>query len=300
MRNYLCAGAPMLATALIAIALPSMSAADIRSGVGEFGLTFGTVEANDFRFNADDFSFVSIKGSYSFPIGERLLLGFDADWRRANYSAAFGPALGEPPESQAQLGAHLLWSLNDDTRLGGFVSYGDTRMVDRPRDENYDYFLIGVEARHFFNDNLMGFAQLAAGDKVRDGDDAGEGFKNGAVVRLGATYFVADHSALTIDVEYAEASPYIDGNDDGRFTSVSFSGETRLATDLPLYATYSVSNVRIDSTTENDVVEELQVGVGIKVLFGKAASSRESFRAGRSIGLPTLPGRASGWTEFLD
>jgi hypothetical protein len=128
----------------------------------------------------------------------------------------------------------------------------------------------------------------------------GEGFNDGAVVRLGATYFIAEHSALTLDLEYAEADPYIDGSDAGRFSSFGLSGETRLATDLPLYATYGVRKVRIDATTETDGVDEVQIGLGVKVLFGGAGSPREAARAGRTIGLPHLPGRASAWTEFID
>ena len=53
------------------------------------------------------------------------------------------------------------------------------------------------------------------------------------------------------------------------------------------------------TATENDKVSELSVGLGIKYVFG-ADSSREAARAGKSIGTPLLPGRASIWTEFID
>jgi hypothetical protein len=55
----------------------------------------------------------------------------------------------------------------------------------------------------------------------------------------------------------------------------------------------------IDATTESDFVEEVEFGVGLKLVFG-AGTPREAARAGRSIGTPDLPLRASAWTEFLD
>jgi hypothetical protein len=300
LQRHLFTGAPVLAATLIAVAIPSLSSAQgLSGGVGEIGLTFGHNSLDEDGFDRANVGFGEFSGSYSFKAGPRLLLGFDANFRFDDLASDPDFDDEESPETQYNLGAHALWETGPDTRLGGFLAYGDTRMRDEPLSDNYDYWLAGVEARHFFSDDLMGYAQVGVGDKGRVGDDEGEGFNDGKVVRVGATYFLKEHSAFTLDLEYATADPYIDGDDKGEFFAATLSGETRLATAAPLMATYYIRHADIDATTENDFVKELQVGLGVKFVFG-AGSSREAARAGRSIGIPHLPGRASAWTEFLD
>lgn len=292
--------AASLMTILATLATPSLVMAQgLTGGVGEVGLTLGYNDVDDTETQTAGVGFMVIDGSYSFAVGPNVLLGFDATWRKDYLNSDADFADDEDPDSQYTLGAHALWGLGADTRLGGFVAYGDTRMQDVARADNYDYYVVGLEARHFFNDDVMGYAQIGLGDKGRTGDDAEEGFSNGKVARLGATYFLGDRSAFTLDLEYATADPYIDGSDKGEFFGVTLSGETRLGTQAPVLATYHVRYDDIDGTTELDKVEELSVGLGIKIVFG-ADSPRAAARAGRSIGTPHLPGRASAWTEFID
>jgi hypothetical protein len=289
-----------LATLLSTTLVPSLSLAQgLADGVGDIGLTFGYNDVADNRDSSADVGFAVLDGSFSFPVGSGMLLGFDASYRFDDLASDPDFSDDEDPDSQYTLGAHALWRAGPDTRLGLFLAYGDTLMQNEARSDNFDYWLVGVEARHFVNDNVMGYAQFALGDKGRTGDDDGEGFNDGQVMRLGATYFLKDHSAFTLDLEYASADPYIDGDDAGRFYGVTLGGETRLRPDAPLMATYFVRYNKIDATTENDSLDELQVGLGIKVVFG-ATSLREAARAGRSIGTPYLPSRASAWTEFID
>jgi hypothetical protein len=282
---------------LMAASLPLL--AEPARAVGDFGVTLGYGDVSNIRDgSAAEAGFVVIDGSYSFPVGERMLFGFDANLRSDSFA---GTSLQEDenPQSQYRIGAHALWSLGPDTRLGGFVAYGDTRSQGEARDNDYDYFLVGVEARQFLGDDVMAYGQLALGDKGRSGEDEEEGFNSGKSLRLGATWFATDRSAYTFDVEFASASPYIDGRDDGEFFRASLSGETRLSRTAPLMATYSVSYDLYDATTENDSVEEVQIAIGVRYVFG-GQTQREAARAGRSIGTPHLPGRASAWTEFLD
>ena len=289
----------MLATTLAVLALPAMVAAQDTSGVGDIGLTLGYNAVDDLDEDKAGVGFGVIEGSYSFHVAPRVLLGFDANWRMDDLSSDPDFDSDDDPDSQYGLGMHALWELSPDTRLGGFLAYGDTKMQDEPRNDQYDYYLIGLEARHFVNDDLMLYGQLATGDKGRNGQDDEEGFNDGKAVRLGATYFMGDQSAFTLDVEYATADPYIDGDDKGEFMGATLSGETRLGTQAPLLATYYLRYDDLDSTTEGDKVTELSVGLGIKYVFG-ANTPRDAARAGRSIGTPHLPARASIWTEYLD
>jgi hypothetical protein len=299
LQRHLFAGAPRLAMALIAAAFPSLTSAQgLSDGVGEVGLTYGLNNVDISFGDEGDVGFAEISGSYSFAVGS-VLFGFDAGYRFDDLASNPDFSDEEDPDNQYNLGAHLLFQVGPDTRLGGFLAYGDSRAQDVVLSDNYDYWLAGIEARHFIGDNVMGYAQFALGDKGRTGEDPGEGFNEGHAMRLGATYFVKDHSAFTLDLEYASADPYIDIVDAGRFYGVTLAGETQLGDRSPVMATYSVRYTKLDATTENQVLEEMQFGLGIKVLLG-AKSPREAARAGRSIGTPYLPGRASAWTEFVD
>jgi hypothetical protein len=296
------------------IAAGPLAAQGLSEGVGEIGLSFGFNDAvNGFEGfeRSATYGFGGVEGSYSFGVAPGILLGFDASWR-AEYAASdenfdfFGA-----PEGQALLAARALWELGPDTRLGGFVAYGTTRNQQADSVgfgfQNFDYWLYGIEGRHFVNDDLMVFGQLGVGDDD-EGDgltsggvltSPGEGFNSGRVVRLGATWFAGDRSAFTADVEYATADPYIDNSDAGEFFGVTLSGETRVSAGMPLFATYSLQSNWLDSTTEGGRVDETSVGIGIRYVFG-AETPREAARAGRSIGTPDLPARASVWTNFND
>jgi hypothetical protein len=296
------------------IASGPLLAQGLSEGVGDIGLSFGLNNAvNSFPGSerSATYGFGGVEGSYSFGIAPGILLGFDASWRADDAASDADFDFFGAPEGQAMLAARALWDLGPDTRLGGFVAYGTTRNQEVSGGglgfENFDYWLYGIEGRHFVNDDLMVFGQLGLGDDdVGDGltsggvlTSSGEGFNSGRVVRLGATWFAGDRSAFTADVEYATADPYIDGSDAGEFFGVTLGGETRISSGMPLFATYAIQSNWLDSTTEDGRIEETSVGIGIRYVFG-AETPREAARAGRSIGTPDLPARASVWTIFTD
>lgn len=293
---------PICFTAAIACLVGAGPA--LAEGVGDIGLSFGLNSfSNEFSGfgRSGEAGFVGVDGSFTFRAAPRILLGFDAGWRADDVKSEPDFDFFGAPESQTMLAGRVLWEMSADTRLGGFLAYGDTNTRDMPSGQTFDYVLYGLEARHFVSDDLMLFGQLALGDDDGDGLSVGaaEGFNNGRSVRLGGTYFAGDRSAFTLDVEYATADPYIDGSDAGKFFGVTLGGETRLPVAAPLFATFALRTDRLDSTTENGLVQETTLGIGIRYVFG-ADSLRDAARAGRSIGTPVLPARASIWTNFLD
>lgn len=267
--------------------------------VGDVGLTFGYTSVDDGEGAEAGVGFAAVDGSFSFQVAPGILLGFDANARLDDLGSDPNFNDSEDPKAQYAIGVHALWDMGSDTRLGGFLAYGDTVSQDQSTGDEFDYYLVGLEAQHFVTNDILGYAQVGLGGKVRDGDDDEEGFLDGKALRIGATYFAGENSAFTLDLEFGSASPYIDGDDDGVFFGATVSGETRLPTAAPLSATYFLRYDQIDATTEDDEIAELQVGVGLRFLFG-ATSPREAARAGRSIGTPYLPSRASAWTEFID
>jgi hypothetical protein len=296
------------------IAAGPLAAQGLSEGVGEIGLSFGLNDVvnsyPDFQ-RSGNYGFGGVEGSYSFGVAPGMLLGFDASWRADAAASDADFDFFGAPEGQAVLAARALWDLGPDTRLGGFVAYGTMRnqqLVDPALGfRDFDYWLYGIEARHFLSDDLLVFGQLGLGDD--DGGDGltidgvplnnGEGFNSGRVVRLGATWFAGDRSAFTADIEYATADPYVDGTDAGEFFGVTLGGETRISAAMPLFATYALQSNWLDATTQGSSVRETSVGIGIRYVFG-AETPREAARAGRSIGTPDLPARASVWTIFND
>jgi hypothetical protein len=100
---------------------------------------------------------------------------------------------------------------------------------------------------------------------------------------------------------YAEAKPYIDGDDNGKFWSWGASFERKLF-DLhrhPVYWSLSYRGSEFDATTEDDILTEHVFKVGLKVLFG-ATDLKQNDRYGATLDLPMLPVRANGFTELID
>jgi hypothetical protein len=188
--------------------------------------------------------------------------------------------------------------LNEDTRLGVFGGYGLTVPQDEDMADAYDVLTFGLEAQHFISENLMAYGQLGWGEKLRDGQDSDEAFNGGPVARLGVSYFATKTSALTLDLEVAGTSKFVDEGDDGRFYGATLSYQQLVAQDLPLYLTCFGRYDLIDGT-DDGTVEEWQLGFGLRYFFG-AGSPQDAARKGLSIGTPRLPTRASAWTEYLD
>ena len=227
-----------------------------------------------------------------------MILNFGVNYRFDDLSSSDDFNSGEDPERRYGVAASALWKTGNATWVGGFLSYGDTRSQDEPGEDEYDVAMIGAEARHAFGEDFLGYMQVGYGEKVREGNDADEGFTKGYALRLGGAYFLNDRTALTFDAEFAGTPMYIDGDDVGRFYSLELGGETWLAS-APVAITYGVGYSFVNSTDEGDSAEEFQIGIGAKYVFG-ASSSRDSWMGGRSIGAPKLPLRASAWTEYLD
>lgn len=267
--------------------------------VGHLGLSAGLNSVTDDDDDSADVWFGTVDGSITLPFYGPNLLVLDGYARYDDLSSDGDYDDDEDPEFEYSFGAHYLRQFTDDTRAGFFVSYGDTRAQDESAHDSYDVLMYGLEAHHFFSDQVMIFAQLGYGTKVRDAQSDDEGFDGGMIGRFGISYFPDQKSAFTLEFEAAGASDYIDGDDNGRFFGTTLSYQRQLTDDMPLYFTCFGRYDFIDATTEEDYVEEMQVGIGLRYYFG-AGSPQEAARKGLSIGSPRLPVRASAYTEYLD
>jgi len=301
----------ILSTSFLALMAVQANSADVevpanlvKSTLGHVSISTGRNAVRDVengQHNDANPPIVDLNGSVSYAISENMLIAVDGAFRKDFFDEPrFDVSAGDEDEVsldwQFMLGGHLLFDAGESSRLGVLAGYGDSRNAE---DDAYSLVLLGAEAQTFVSNDLMVYAQAGYGNKV-EGNSDDEGFQNGFFGRMGATYFYGDHTALNIDVEHAHVAKYLDGEDDGRFTSAFLNGETSLpASSLPVSLIYRVGYTSIDATTEGDYVEELEVGLGVKFTFG-ASSPRTAALSGRSLGMPNLPLRASHYTETLD
>lgn len=140
--------------------------------------------------------------------------------------------------------------------------------------------------------------RIGIGRIGRVGDENGEGFNRGRVARPGVARFAGERSGFTADQECAGASRQCDNRKNGRIHSSSLRSETHPGTAAPLMATYGLRNDQIEATTQDDVIQEVTFGVGIKFPFA-ADTPRQAAGVGRSMAMPQLQGRASPWTARI-
>ena len=246
-----------------------------------------------------DVASVRLNATGAWAVGNGFVLGADLDLRWDDFSGGGDFDDTEDPDWQYSLGLHGLKQLNDRTRVGVFASFGEQIPQDSDSGDAYDVWLVGLEGQTLLADNVLVFGQIGGGSKLSEGDDDDEGFKDGWVLRAGATWFASDKTAVALSVEHSRTQSYIDGDDPGRFWDVTLAGETRLPTQAPLLATYGISYSLFDSTDEGDDVEETRLFAGIKYLIG-ADSPRDRWVNGIAYGTPVTPLRASAWTEWAD
>lgn len=299
-----------VAAAFAVLATPAQAAdyepyqGQIAGLVGHVGgsIGFGRVkEVDDFINNDEDQAnpfFGRLDGSAGFRT-RSWLFGIEANARYDDFSSTDDFDDDEDPEWQWSFTGHVLHDWTSDTRVGLFGQYGDTRPQDGDKDDAYDYFLVGVEAQTFLSPDVVIFGQAAFGDKVRDGQDDGEAFFEGFVLRTGLTYFPTMYTALTADFEFAGSDNYIDSSDPGRHFGASLRGKTQIVESMPLFFTYEASFTYTSGTDEGEQVEEWAGAVGIEIPFG-ATTVKSQWTDGFGIGAPRLPLRASAWTEYID
>jgi hypothetical protein len=301
----------LLSGSLILVCAGTAAAADvadaphlINSNVGHIsvlGGLNGVRDNEDGQDNDENVGFLELDASFSFAATDDLSLVLDGNLRKdffdgERFDLSAGPDDVESLDWQFMTGAHLLHNVGTSSRIGVLAGYGDSSNAE---DEGYSVMILGLEGQTFIDESLMLYAQAGWGDKV-SGVSTDEGFQNGLFGRIGATFFVADHTALNFDAEHARVSRYVDGNDAGRFTQVSISGETMLPVGHgPISLLYHAGFNHVDTTTEGDTLKEFEFGLGLKFAFG-ASTPESAARAGASIGLPDMPIRASHLTETMD
>lgn len=266
--------------------------------IGEFGIAAGVNKATIETDEANPW-FTQLDGSVTLPVLENKLLIFDAFARYDDFESSGNISNGEDPAWEFSIGSHFLQQFTEDTRAGFFLGYGDHLMQDKGINNSYNVLMGGIEVQSFVREDLMLYTQLGYATKGRNGEDDDEGLDNTLIGRVGGSYFPTETSSISLDFQAAHNDSYIDGNDSGRLYAALLSYERLLNTETPIYLTCFGQYNFFDTTTEGDTAREWQVGLGLRFYFG-ANSPKDAARKGMSIGIPSLPTRASAFTESLD
>lgn len=294
----------LLSTAAILVSMVAHAQAEIDNGAfGRLELLGGynstDTSGQDIGAEGDNVGFGSAAGTLSLPIGDKSTLSLDLNYRSDDFSKTKPSGYGSnAPIDNYGFGAHFIHTTGSSLDLGVFYAYGDGSRHNKDTSDQYDVHLAGLEMRAHLNEDLIVFTQLAQGLKGRDGEDAFNGFDKGLASRVGLAMAIGQSSSLMLDGEYSFAPEMFEGEDDGKFYSLTLSGETPLPGFQNVYATAFAAYQKFDSTTETDVIVEKQVGLGLRFYFNQN-NLIESLRQRGSIGTPNLPIRASNWTDEL-
>jgi hypothetical protein len=196
------------------------------------------------------------------------------------------------------VGLHLSYRIPSKGLIGIFGAHAWSKLKSGHDVDKYEMAMVGAEAQAYLG-NLTLYGQAGYGNNTKG--DPGEGFNEGWFVRGVARYFLRPDTKLEAEFSYAEADPYIDGNDKGEFTGWGASLDHKLfdVRSYPVYATLGYRGAYYDATTENDHATEHVFKAGIKVMFG-ASTLQQNDRYGATLDLPMLPVRANSLAENID
>jgi hypothetical protein len=264
----------------------------IRGGVSQYALGNRDLDSTD-KGSGQTFE-LSSSSAYNIPLWRSVSMQIDS--ASEYYFKMNGPT---DAKSSNVLGMHLSYRDPNRGLLGVFGGYAWSNVKTvNGNSGNYDMAFFGAEAQAYVG-NLTLYAQAGRGNNTQG--DTREGFNSGWFTRGVARYFLRPDTKLEAEVSYAQADPYIDGNDKGKFTGWGVSLDHKLFNVLnyPVYGTLAYRGAYYDATTEEDHATEHVVKAGIKVLFG-ANTLQQNDRYGATLDLPMLPVRANSLTENID
>ena len=286
----------------VLMALPAAIAGDgygpseslIRGGVSQYSVGTRDISSTD-EGSGRDLIKLSAVSAYNIPIWRSVSAQLDM-------ASEYYYRMNDHTDAQViQCSRHAFELSRSKSRAVGIVSgayaWSDVK-TGHGNSGNYDMAMLGAEAQLYLG-NWTLYGQAGWGNNTKG--DPGEGFNSGWFVRGVARYFFRPDTKLEAEVSYAEASPYIDGDDKGKFTAWGVSLDHKLFDfrSYPIYGTLAYRGAYYDATTENDHATEHVFKAGIKVLFG-AATLQQNDRYGATLDLPMLPVRANSLTENLD
>ena len=263
------------------------------------GYNYTKTDGSDIGAEGDDTRFLEASGSINIPMGNNNVISLDGDYRRDYFSTTVVGGYGDnAPIATYEIGAHFTYALSPKFSMGGFYGYGDNSRHGRDVADQYNVHQFGLEARTILSEKAIGFGQFSIGYKGRDGEDAFNGYDAGYASRLGLIFALNQSTNWMIEGEYSFAPNMFEGEDNGKFYGASFSGETAILPNNNVFLTYQAAYRKFDSTTETDIITEKYIGIGLSFHFN-SGSRFDSIKRNGSLGLPSLPNRASSWADEI-
>lgn len=264
----------------------------IRGGVSQYMLGNRDLDATD-EGTGQTFE-LSSSSAYNIPLWRSVSMQIDS-------ASEYYFKMNDHTDAKSSnvLGMHLSYRDPNRGLLGVFGGYAWSNVkTGHGNSGNYDMAFFGAEAQAYVG-NLTLYAQAGYGDNTKG--DSGNGFNEGWFVRGVARYFLRPDTKLEAEISYAEADPFTDGTNKGKFTGWGASLDHKLFNVLnyPVYGTLAYRGAYYDATTESDHATEHVVKAGIKVMFG-ANTLQQNDRYGATLDLPMLPVRANSLAVSID
>jgi hypothetical protein len=264
----------------------------IRGGVSQYMLGNRDLDSTD-EGSGQTFE-LSSSSAYNIPLWRSVSMQIDS-------ASEYYFKMNDHTDAKSSnvLGMHLSYRNPNRGLLGVFGGYAWSSVkTGHDNSGKYEMAMVGAEAQAYFG-NLTLYGQVGYGNNTKG--DSGEGFNEGWFTRGVARYFFRPDTKLEAELSYAQADPYIDGNDKGKFTGWGVSLDHKLfdVRSYPVYGTLGYRGAYYDATTEGDHATEHVFKAGIKVMFG-ANTLQQNDRYGATLDLPMLPVRANSLTENLD
>lgn len=281
-----------LTTIAATVAATAVSAQSIGNITGYVGLNLlgGEIVAEGDVTDRNAYYGYSFEGAGAMGLGSNFTLALDATYQTYDFQGS-GNLAFRGPSSSYNVGAHALYQLGTNTKLGAFVGYGAGENLDGS--DPFDVLYYGVEGHMTFGSSTFAYAQLGAGNIVTD-NGSSNGFANGYMVRAGAGYTYSAQTTFLLDVEYANVPDGIEDNGEtGILYGVRLGAESKISS-MPLTLTYSVGFDHWEAEFDQ-VNEEVVLAVGLRYNFG-GAGVRDNFDAG-IVGSPRLAAASGAWIE---
>lgn len=278
---------------MIVAAAPAQAQTLAYAGITASATTGENVDNGD---PSDDFSSVSIEGLATYGLGNGVNLAVEGSYN----SNSGGQVINDDQADfgdDAEIAFHVLYSVRPDLTIGGFFSAGIADAVPEDDQETYPFLTLGVSGRYAFNDQISGYAQLAAVNQPEFGDQDSGGYNDGYAARLGVEYAFNDMTTVYFDAQYGEATDYEDPGEDGVFDRFAIGGETMIG-DTPWAVNYEVARETTDVQNDDDALELATLTLGARYYFGGTTAS--DVREAGILGTPDIIGRASLFTTAHD
>lgn len=246
----------------------SATAASADSWSAQIALSYGEINttSNDGSFDDASAGITTLSGTLSYrpagPVSFQLdLEAADANGLEANNNEDF---------DMHAVTLHAIYALSDAQRIAVFAGLQGNDVIGPPvlQDQTSDqYYVVGLAADWQVSDRVSLSASLGIFDERESlGLSSVNNWYNAHFATLGAVLDVTD--AWSVSARIAQASGFVEGDDDAPFRSVELGAEYDLP-DMPLTLLAGVEYIESGNESESDRFYATEARLGLRIHLGE-------------------------------